>query len=164
MYTKAQLQDLTRAAARRYNLREDIALKQIHQESGFNPYAKSGKANGIAQFTPGTAARFGLSNPFDPVASLDAWGKYMSFLLRRYNGNYAFALAGYDAGEGNVDKHHGVPPFRETQNYVRTILDGTPIASAGAYVAAHGEQVTGGLASVFLIGLGAILIIRNGGK
>lgn len=164
MYTKAQLQDLTRAKARQYSIREDIALKQIQQESGFNPYANSGKAKGIAQFTPGTAARFGLSNPFDPVASLEAWGKYMSFLLRRYNGNYAFALAGYNAGEGNVDKHHGIPPFRETQNYVHTILDGTPVARAGAYVAAHGEQITGGLASAFLIGLGAILIIRSGGK
>lgn len=122
-YTKAQLIELVQATARRFGIDEKVAVAQINQESGFNPAARSGAgARGIAQFMPATAARFGLTNPNDPVAAMTAWGKYMSFLLNRYNGDYSKALAGYNAGEGNVDKYKGVPPFAETQNYVKSIL------------------------------------------
>lgn len=107
--------------ANKYGIDTSIAIWQIWQESSFNPNASSGKANGIAQFTPATAARFGV-NVSDVNSSLDGWGQYMSFLLNRYNGDYSKALAGYNSGEGNVDKYGGIPPFTETQNYVKTIL------------------------------------------
>lgn len=123
----AAIQQMVIEAARRHGLDERIALAQIKQESGFNPRAtgpatKYGTAKGVAQFIDPTARRYGVSDAYDPAQALEGWGKYMSFLLRRYDGNYALALAAYNAGEGNVDKHKGVPPFRETQNYVRVIL------------------------------------------
>ncbi len=131
MPTKEQLKQLVIQKARQYGIDEKIALAQINQESGFNPFALShAGAKGIAQFMPATAARFGLKDRSDPVASMDAWGKYMTFLLKRYKGDYSKALAGYNAGEGNVDKYGGVPPFTETRNYVKTILS----AAKGAAV------------------------------
>lgn len=122
-YTQAQIKALVVDAALRWGIDVNIALAQINQESGFNTNRTSPKgAKGLCQFMPATAARFGLSDPFDPVASLDAWGQYMDWLLARYGYDYKLALAGYNAGEGNVDKYHGIPPFSETQNYVRIIM------------------------------------------
>lgn len=122
-WTKSQLVALVRQTARKYGIDENIAVAQIQKESNFSLTACSNKgACGIAQFIPGTAARFGV-NRRDPVSSMEGWGKYMTFLLRRYNGDYAKALAGYNAGEGNVDKYGGVPPFAETRDYVKTILE-----------------------------------------
>lgn len=111
------------AYANKYGLNPDIAIKQIWAESGFNPRASSGKANGIAQFTPDTARRFGV-NVNDVDSSLNGYGKYMRFLLDRFKGDYRKALAGYNAGEGAVDKYGGVPPYAETQGYVAKILGG----------------------------------------
>lgn len=126
-YTTYQLGEMTVAAATRYGINSRIAVEQIRQESGFNPTAvgpptRYGTAKGMAQFIDDTWRRYGSGSPFDPPAALEAYGKYMSFLLRRYNGNYSFALAAYNAGEGNVDKYGGIPPFAQTQNYVREIL------------------------------------------
>src|SRR5215204_2154201 len=89
--------------ARLYGLNENISIWQIWWESTFDPRASSGKANGIAQFTPATAQRFGV-NVWDIESSLNGWGKYMQWLLRQsyINGNIQLALAGYNAGEGNV--------------------------------------------------------------
>jgi soluble lytic murein transglycosylase-like protein len=71
---------------------------------------------------PATARRFGLKDPFDVQASIEAQAKYMRFLLNKF-GDYALALAGYNAGEGNVQKYgNRIPPFKETQNYVKSIL------------------------------------------
>lgn len=120
-YTKAQLIDLLRGYARRYGIDEEIAIAQIDAESRFNPSARSGEANGIAQFTPATAQRFGV-NVWDVNSSFDGWGRYMRWLLDRFNGSYPLALAGYNAGEGNVDKYGGIPPFKETRDYVEKIL------------------------------------------
>jgi soluble lytic murein transglycosylase-like protein len=121
--TTNEIINLVRETARRFGINEEIAVAQIWTESRYNPNARSpAGARGVAQFMPATARRFGLNNPSDPVASMNAWGKYMTFLLRRFNGNYSFALAGYNAGEGNVDKYKGVPPFKETRNYVASIL------------------------------------------
>ncbi len=110
--------------ARKYGIDETVAIWQIWQESKFNPNAQSGAgAKGLCQFMTATAARFGV-NVWDIESSLDGWGRYMSWLLRQpyINGNYAFALAGYNAGEGNVKKYGGIPNFRETKNYVSIIL------------------------------------------
>ncbi len=95
----------------------------IKQESRYNPKAVSGAgAEGLMQMMPGTAKRFGLKNSFDAAANVEAGTKYLKFLLKRFNGDVSLALAGYNAGEGSVDKYNGVPPFNETQNYVRKIV------------------------------------------
>ena len=91
-------------------------------ESGFNPFAVSpAGAQGIAQFMPGTAASYGLSDPFDPVAAIDAQAHLMSDLIRQL-GSPELALAGYNAGPGAVEGCHCIPPYPETQAYVTRIL------------------------------------------
>ena len=94
----------------------------IKQESRYNPKAVSGVgAQGLMQMMPATAKRFGLKDPFDPAANVEAGTKYLKFLLKKFNGDVSLALAGYNAGEGSVDKYKGVPPYGETQNYVKKI-------------------------------------------
>ncbi len=94
----------------------------IKQESRYNPKAVSGVgAQGLMQMMPATAKRFGLKDPFDPAANVEAGTRYLKFLLKRFKGDVSLALAGYNAGEGSVDKYNGVPPYGETQNYVKKI-------------------------------------------
>lgn len=94
----------------------------IKQESRYNPKAVSPVgAQGLMQMMPATAKRFGLKDPFDPAANVEAGTKYLKFLLKRFDGDVSLALAGYNAGEGSVDKYKGVPPYGETQNYVKKI-------------------------------------------
>jgi len=95
----------------------------IKQESKYNPKAVSPVgAEGLMQMMPATAERFGLKNPFDPAANVEAGTKYLKWLLKRFDGDVSLALAGYNAGEGSVDKYKGVPPYGETQDYVRKIV------------------------------------------
>jgi soluble lytic murein transglycosylase-like protein len=95
----------------------------IKQESRYNSQAVSGAgAEGLMQMMPATAERFGLKDPFDPAANVEAGTKYLKFLLKRFDGDVSLALAGYNAGEGSVDKYKGVPPYGETQNYVKKIV------------------------------------------
>jgi len=94
----------------------------VKQESRYNPKAVSGVgAEGLMQMMPATAKRFGLKDAFDPTANVEAGTRYLKFLLKRFNGDVSLALAGYNAGEGSVDKYKGVPPYGETQNYVKKI-------------------------------------------
>ena len=94
----------------------------IWQESKYQLRAKShAGAQGLMQLMPDTAKRFGCNDPHDPVANIQAGTKYLSWLLKRFDGNVALALAGYNAGEGSVDKYDGIPPYNETQNYVKII-------------------------------------------
>src|SRR5262245_55239010 len=96
----------------------------IWQESKYKVSARShAGAQGLMQLMPDTAKRFGCSHPDDPEDNVQAGTKYLSWLLKRFSGNVQLALAGYNAGEGNVDKYNGVPPFDETQNYVRIISE-----------------------------------------
>jgi hypothetical protein len=95
----------------------------IKQESRYDPKAvSSAGAQGLMQMMPATAKRFGLKDPFDPAANVEAGTKYLKWLLERFDGDVSLALAGYNAGEGSVDKYNGVPPFSETQNYVKKIV------------------------------------------
>ncbi|MGH9933048.1 MAG: lytic transglycosylase domain-containing protein [Pyrinomonadaceae bacterium] len=95
----------------------------IKQESRYDPKAvSSAGAQGLMQMMPATAKRFGLKHPFDPTANVEAGTKYLKWLLERFDGDVSLALAGYNAGEGSVDKYKGVPPYGETQNYVKQIV------------------------------------------
>ena len=94
----------------------------IWQESKYKVQARShAGAQGLMQLMPATAKRFGCSDPHDPVENITAGTKYLSWLLKRFSGNVELALAGYNAGEGSVDKYDGIPPYNETQNYVKII-------------------------------------------
>jgi hypothetical protein len=124
-YTSEQLKEIARQKARDFGVNEDIFLRLVQKESGWNPQAKSGAgAMGLVQLMPGTAQGLGVSNPYDPVQSLTGGARYLSQQLKRF-GSYDKALAAYNAGPGNVERYGGIPPFKETQNYVRTILGGT---------------------------------------
>lgn len=124
-YTSEQLKEIARQKARDFGVNEDIFLRLVQKESGWNPRAKSGAgAMGLVQLMPGTAQGLGVSNPYDPVQSLTGGARYLSQQLKRF-GSYDKALAAYNAGPGNVERYGGIPPFKETQNYVRTILGGT---------------------------------------
>ena len=97
----------------------------IRAESNYNPNAVSPKgALGIMQLIPATARRFGVSNPFDVAENIQGGVRYLRFLLDYYQGDYPKAIAAYNAGEGAVDKYHGVPPYIETQTYVRRVAKG----------------------------------------
>jgi len=95
----------------------------IKQESRYDPKAVSHVgAQGLMQMMPATAKRFGLTDPFDAAANVEAGTRYLKWLLNRFDGDVSLALAGYNAGEGAVDKYKGVPPYGETQNYVKRIV------------------------------------------
>jgi soluble lytic murein transglycosylase-like protein len=114
-------QDMARAAARRHNIPEDLFLRLVRTESGFRPAARSSKgAIGLAQLMPQTARVLGV-NPHDPGQNLDGGARYLAQQYRTF-GNWRLALAAYNAGPAAVQKHHGVPPYRETQQYVAAIL------------------------------------------
>jgi hypothetical protein len=94
----------------------------MHRESSFKTGAVSPKgARGLMQLMPGTAARFGVRNIFDPAQNIEGGARYVRFLLDYFGGDVRLALAGYNAGEGAVDRYRGIPPYRETQDYVRLI-------------------------------------------
>lgn len=96
----------------------------IWQESKYDTHAKShAGAQGLMQLMPATAKRFGCEHPDDPEENITAGTKYLSWLLKRFSGNVELALAGYNAGEGSVDKYEGIPPYDETQNYVKIITE-----------------------------------------
>ena len=112
---------MARAAARRHGVPEDLFLRLVNQESRFNEKARSNKgAIGLAQLMPATARYLGV-NPRDPKQNLEGGAKY---LREQYNefGSWRLALAAYNAGPGAVKKYGGVPPYRETKNYVKKIL------------------------------------------
>ena len=125
MISKNELKQYARQMAQKYGIDPELFVRQIQMESGFNPRAKSGAgAVGIAQFMPSTAKGMGFTAGINPLRDLEMAAKLMAGHLRNNNGRYDLALAAYNAGQGNVNKHKGVPPFRETQNYVRNILGG----------------------------------------
>lgn len=109
-------------AAREYGVDEAIVRAIIHAESAFNPNALSRVgAQGLMQLMPATARRFGVSDAFDATQNISGGVKYLAWLLKRFNGNLTLVAAGYNAGEGAVDKYSGVPPYSETQRYVQRV-------------------------------------------
>jgi soluble lytic murein transglycosylase-like protein len=111
-----------RAAAQQHGVDEAVVRAIIHAESSFNPNALSRVgAQGLMQLMPGTARRFGVNNAFDATQNIRGGVQYLAWLLRRYNGDLTLAAAGYNAGEGAVDKYKGVPPYSETRLYVQRV-------------------------------------------
>ena len=114
--------DEIRTAAGKFGVDEAIVRAIIHAESAFNPNALSRVgAQGLMQLMPATARRFGVGNAFDATQNINGGVQYLAWLLKRFNGNLTLAAAGYNAGEGAVDKYKGVPPYSETQRYVQRV-------------------------------------------
>ncbi|MGQ0567195.1 MAG: lytic transglycosylase domain-containing protein [Gemmobacter sp.] len=120
---KGQYLEVAKAAARKHGVPEDLFLRLVQQESGWNPGAKSDKgATGLAQLMPGTARRLGVDID-DPLQNLEGGARYLRMMRDKF-GSWRLALAAYNAGPGAVEKHDGIPPYAETTNYVKVILGG----------------------------------------
>lgn len=118
---KGEYVSLAREAAAKEGIPEDLFLRQIKQESNFNPNAKSSAgAYGLGQLMPGTAAELGV-DASNPVDNLRGAARYLKQNYEKF-GSWDLALAAYNAGSGNVQKYGGIPPFKETQQYVKKIL------------------------------------------
>jgi Transglycosylase SLT domain len=116
------VEKLVREAADRHRVDPALVRAVIETESNWNPSAYSRKgAMGLMQLIPTTAQRFGANDAFNPKENVDAGVRYLKTLLERYNGNLDLALAAYNAGEGAVDRAHGIPDYRETRNYVHKV-------------------------------------------
>lgn len=114
---------LINSAARRYGLPVALVKAVIKAESNFNPRAVSpAGAMGLMQLMPSTAAAMGVSDPFDPAQNIEGGVKYLRLMLDRFGQNLELALAAYNAGPAAVEKYGGIPPYRETQEYVRRVL------------------------------------------
>ena len=110
--------------ASQYRLQPNLLKSVAKMESNFNPLAisKAG-AQGIMQLMPKTAASLGVGDPFNPVENIEGGAKYLRQLLDRFDNNIPLALAAYNAGPGTVNKYGGIPPYKETQNYVKKVMD-----------------------------------------
>jgi len=119
---RSEYRDEVRAAADVHGVDEALVRAIMHAESWFNPGAVShAGAQGLMQLMPATQARFGVADPFDPVDNISAGVAYLAELLDEFDEDWELAVAAYNAGENAVRRHAGIPPFSETQEYVRRI-------------------------------------------
>lgn len=121
--SKSQILSMISKISEKHGVDEKLVKAVIKQESGFNPSATSkAGAMGLMQLMPATAKHLGVKDAYNPVQNVEGGVKYLKSMLNKYNGNIILALAAYNAGPGAVDKYSGVPPYQETQNYVKNIL------------------------------------------
>jgi soluble lytic murein transglycosylase-like protein len=158
------IQEAVEAIAATQSLPPELVHSVIKVESNYDPLAVSSKgAQGLMQLMPETARRFGVANVFDPIDNIQGGTRYLRYLLDLYKGNYALALAAYNAGEGAVEKYGSVPPYPETVHYVIEVgkqlhkgVAATPVKQAPAAKPAeaqptgpsHIQQVIGADGSV----------------
>lgn len=121
--TKDKIISMIDEASEKYGVDSKLVQALVQQESGFNPNAKSkAGALGLMQLMPATAKGLGVNNPMNPKENIEGGVKYLKSMLDRFHGNTILALAAYNAGPNAVSKYDGVPPYKETQNYVKAIL------------------------------------------
>ncbi len=122
--TRIRYADEIEAAALRHGVDRALVQSLIRVESAFNPWAVSPKgAQGLMQLMPQTASALGVRDAFDPRQNIDGGVRHLRYLIDRFPGNLSFAVAAYNAGESAVTTYRGVPPYAETQAYVRKVLD-----------------------------------------
>lgn len=121
--SKGDISNIVKSTCQKYGVDDKLVMALINQESGFNQNAISKVgAQGLMQLMPATAKSLGVTNALDPVQNIEGGVKYLQGLLNQFHGNKILALAAYNAGPNAVKKYNGIPPYKETQNYVKNIL------------------------------------------